>query len=74
MHELATTDLTPELRRIGAPLTVVYATRDPAAPRVYANAYAAVRGARFVRVDNSGHMIMVDQPQRFHTAVREFLR
>ena len=73
MHELASTDITPELGRIRAPMTVVYPTRDPAAPRVYANAYAAVRGARLVRVDNSGHMIMLDQPQRFHNAVRDFL-
>jgi pimeloyl-ACP methyl ester carboxylesterase len=74
MHELATTDLTPELRRITAPLTVVYAPQDAAAPRFYASSYANARGARFVRVPDSGHMIMLDQPTRFHTAVREFLR
>jgi len=74
MHELASTDLTPELGRITAPMTVVYAPQDAAAPRFYSGSYASARGARFVRIDGSGHMIMLDQPQRFHTAVREFLR
>ncbi len=74
MHELATTDLTPELPRIRAPLTVVYAPQDSAAPAVYARSYANARGARFVRIADSGHMIMLDQPARFHAAVREFLR
>ena len=74
MHELATTDLTPELARIRAPLTVVYAPQNTEAPRVYATSYANARTARFVRVAGSGHMIMLDQPQRFHAAVRDFLR
>ena len=77
MHELATIDLTSDLPRIGAPLTVVYASADARArARTYAaylSAYAGARGARLVRVDDSGHMIMFDQPARLHEAVREFL-
>jgi N-formylmaleamate deformylase len=75
MHELANTDLTPELGRIRAPMTVVYAA-DPRnqarVERSYANAYAGVP-ARLVRIDNSGHMIMYDQPARFHEALKAFL-
>ena len=63
-HELATTDLTPELPRIKAPLTVVYA--------VPGNAQDAPAVDRLV--PGATHMIMYSQPQRFHAEVREFLR
>jgi pimeloyl-ACP methyl ester carboxylesterase len=77
-HELALLDLTPELAKIAVPLTVVYAAPDEAraaqADRTYAAAYARARGARLVRVDRSGHMIMYEQPTRFRAALKEFLR
>ena len=76
-HELALTDLTPELPRIAAPLTVVFAgfdaERSAAAQRSYAAAYAPRKGTRLVRIDDSGHMIMYDQPTRFRAALRDFL-
>jgi pimeloyl-ACP methyl ester carboxylesterase len=80
-HELAITDLTPELGRIKAPLTVVYATParsdyvDPAQiSREYRGAYAGARGAKLVPVANSGHMIMWDQPKAFQAALKDFLK
>lgn len=76
-HELALTDLTPELAKIRAPLTVVYAAPDPetaaTAARNYAAGYRAKPGAKLLRVDNSGHMIMHDQPARFRAVLKEFL-
>jgi N-formylmaleamate deformylase len=76
-EELAETDLTPELPRIRAPLTVVYAVANSAyaaeTDRSYAAAYAAAPAARLVRIDRSGHMIMRDQPGRFRTALQAFL-
>jgi pimeloyl-ACP methyl ester carboxylesterase len=76
-HELALTDLGPELPRIRAPLTVVYASPEPAEragiDRSYAVAYAGKRDAKLVRVDSSGHMIMFDQPERFQAALKSFL-
>jgi pimeloyl-ACP methyl ester carboxylesterase len=76
-HELALTDLTPELPRIRAPLTVLYASPDPrlaaAADSVYRDAYAGDRAAHLVRIDDSGHMIMADQPRRFEEELRKFL-
>jgi pimeloyl-ACP methyl ester carboxylesterase len=76
MHELANTDLTRELPKIKAPLTVVYAGRDPEAAaradRSYRTGYASAK-ARLVRIDNSGHMIMYDQPSRFAQAMKDFL-
>jgi pimeloyl-ACP methyl ester carboxylesterase len=76
-HELAVTDLTPELPRIAAPLTVLYASPDPmlaaTADGVYRRAYAGDPGARLVRIDGSSHMIMADQPVRFAEHLRRFL-
>jgi pimeloyl-ACP methyl ester carboxylesterase len=80
-HELALTDLTPELPKIAAPLTVVYATParseyvDPAdITREYRLAYAGARTARLVPIANSGHMIMYEQPKAFAAALKGFLR
>lgn len=79
-HELANTDLTPRLGGIKVPLTVVYATPraregfDPAeVSRSYRSAYAGASGAKLVRIGDSGHMIMADQPARFQAAMKAFL-
>jgi pimeloyl-ACP methyl ester carboxylesterase len=76
-HELALTDLTPELPRIAAPLTVVYASLDSSRRALddsrYRAAYAGKRGAKLIRIDNSGHMVMYDQPARFRAAMKAFL-
>jgi pimeloyl-ACP methyl ester carboxylesterase len=77
MHELAGIDLTPDLPRIRVPLTVVYASLDARSragtDSAYRAAYAGARGAELVRIDDSGHMIMFDQPTRLNEAVRAFL-
>jgi pimeloyl-ACP methyl ester carboxylesterase len=79
LEELLSTDLTPELPRIRAPLTVVYAcsTRLSYAcgqvSRVYASAYARRPGTRLVRIERSGHTIMWDQPAAFRAELRRFL-
>ena len=76
-RELALTDLTPELPDIAAPLTVVYATPEPAQSqalrRSFEEAYAK-SDAKLVGIDNSGHMIMYDQPARFQAALKDFLK
>jgi pimeloyl-ACP methyl ester carboxylesterase len=74
-----TTDLRPELGRIRAPLTIVYAWDEaygvPAAAidGLYRSAYAGAAGARLERIDGSLHFVMLDQPQRFADAVARFL-
>ncbi|MGQ0661447.1 alpha/beta fold hydrolase [Sphingosinicella sp.] len=77
MSELGATDLGPELGRLRAPLTVVYASPDARAnaiiDRQFAAAYAHGRGARLIRVDGSSHMVMRDQPARFAAVMRRFL-
>jgi pimeloyl-ACP methyl ester carboxylesterase len=76
-HELAITDLTPDLARIKAPLTVVYAVPNPeqrtTLQSIYTDAYRSKRDAKLVRVDGSGHMIMFDQPARLRAEMKAFL-
>lgn len=78
-YELMTTDLRPELGNIVAPVEIVYAY-DPIYGVPYANidalfrrAYANLPGARFRRIDNSFHFVMLDQPKAFADAVGAFL-
>ena len=79
LEELLSTDLTPELPRIAAPLTVVYACPRTLAftcsgiGRTFSKAYARRPGTRLVRVDGSGHSIMLDQPGKFQAALKAFL-
>jgi pimeloyl-ACP methyl ester carboxylesterase len=78
-HELATTDLSPELPRISAPLVVLFATPGPHSPahqgliRDYRVGYSGARTAKLRPIPQSGHMIMHDQPARFHEEVKAFL-
>ena len=79
LEELIATDLTPELRNIRAPLTVVYACPRtlsftcPGITRTFAGAYRSRPGTTLVRVDGSGHTIMHDQPAAFRAALQAFL-
>lgn len=80
MEELLLTDLTPELGRITAPTTVLHAF-DKAGPFPaatvdgwYAGAYAPLKGAKLIRIDDTAHFIMVDQPDRFQAEVEAFLK
>ncbi|HEX8528048.1 alpha/beta fold hydrolase [Allosphingosinicella sp.] len=78
VSELLSTDLTPELARIRAPLTVVYACPRLSyacntVSRAYSSAYSERPGTRLVRIDRSGHTIMWDQPAAFQAELRRFL-
>jgi pimeloyl-ACP methyl ester carboxylesterase len=79
VHELMVTDLRPELKAITAPVTVLYAydaqygVPPEVIDRTFARAYAALPSARLVRVDDSFHFIMDDQPERFASEVEAFL-
>lgn len=79
VYELMITDLRPELARIKTPIEVVYAYDVlfgmPAAgvDAMYRQAYAPAPDIHFTRIDNSFHFIMLDQPERFLSAVEAFL-
>jgi pimeloyl-ACP methyl ester carboxylesterase len=79
MHELMVTDLRPELSRITVPLVVLYVVPvgvplsaeqvDSGMRESYANA----RTARLVRIDDSNHYIMIDQPGRVVAEIRSLM-
>jgi pimeloyl-ACP methyl ester carboxylesterase len=76
--ELLSTDLTPELKRIRAPLIIVYACPRISyacgpLSRAYGSAYSKRPGTKLVRIERSGHTIMWDQPAAFRAALRGFL-
>ncbi|WP_455812748.1 alpha/beta fold hydrolase [Pseudomonas graminis] len=79
VYELMVTDLRPELSHIKAPIEVVYAYDPlfgvPAASvdTMYRQAYASAPDIHFTRIDDSFHFIMLDQPERFSSAVESFL-
>jgi pimeloyl-ACP methyl ester carboxylesterase len=79
VSELIATDLTPELSRIRAPLTVVYACSARLSyacgtvSRAFSSAYSTRPGTRLVRIDRSGHTPMWDQPGAFQAELRRFL-
>ena len=79
LQDLAKLDITAELPKIRAPLTVLYATpanaeQRAAITRRYQTAYAGARTAQLKPIGPSGHMIMFDQPKRFADEVRLFLK
>ena len=79
LHDIALTDLRPELARITTPLSVVYATVPGAqydaatVDRIYRDAYRTAPKAQLQRIAGAGHMIMTDQPQRFSATLKSFL-
>jgi pimeloyl-ACP methyl ester carboxylesterase len=72
-------DLRSDLPRIATPITLLYPDEVPAGmpagmgDKVYAAAFAGMPQVTLVRVDNSRHFIMYDQPAAFAAAVDEFL-
>lgn len=80
MYELLTTDLTPELKNITAPTTVLYPWDaslpypQAAADAIYKAAYASRPDFKLARIDGSYHFIMVDQPDAFQREVGAFLK
>lgn len=73
------TDLRPQLAAIKTPMTLLYpyepaegSPTDVAA--LYTNAYAAKPNLQIIRIDDSRHFIMYDQPAAFDKAVQAFLK
>jgi pimeloyl-ACP methyl ester carboxylesterase len=60
------------LKKIDKPTLVVAAATSPdlAAQQTMAE---QVQGAKLVAIENAGHGVFVDQPERFNTALRDFL-
>jgi pimeloyl-ACP methyl ester carboxylesterase len=80
MIEDLTTDIRASVPSIKTPTTLLYpydasVAKDPATiTAVYTNAYAGMPNLKMVRVDDSRHFIMYDQPAVFDTQVEAFLK
>ncbi|AJP72997.1 alpha/beta fold hydrolase [Sphingomonas hengshuiensis] len=76
-YDDATTDLRPDLAGIATPITLVYpwGGRLPKerADALYHGEYASAPQVRFVDVGDSGHFVMLDQPEAFRAALAAFL-
>ena len=79
MRDVMTTDARPGLAAMTTPVTALYAADgDGGAPAAMADAlwtqeYGALPGVKLVRVDDSRHFIMADQPERFAERLDAFL-
>lgn len=81
LYEVLTTDLRSRLPAITAPVTVVYGwSADDRSPRsqvddLFRAGYRSLRTpAEFERIEGAEHMVMIDRPRPFQTAVERFLR
>jgi pimeloyl-ACP methyl ester carboxylesterase len=81
LYEVMTTDLRPELAQVAAETTIVFAqpaqapdmTQD-AVTGFYASQYGTIPDARFEFIPDSGHYVMLDQPERLAELIEELVR
>ncbi len=80
MTDVMTTDARPGLAAMTTPVTSIYAVDANGGPPpamaqgLWEREYAALPGVRLIRVDDSRHFIMADQPARFDALVDDFLK
>ncbi|MFK0300080.1 alpha/beta fold hydrolase [Brevundimonas sp. NPDC090276] len=79
IRDVMTTDARPGLAAMTVPVWALYAAdanggvSSTIADAMWSHEYAALPSARLVRVDDSRHFIMTDQPERLGALVDEFL-
>jgi len=79
-YEDMTTDLRPKLPEIKTPVTVLYPwdsssmIPQAAVDRLYQDSFAPLPNKTMVRMDNSYHFIMFDQPTAFAAQVDAFVK
>jgi pimeloyl-ACP methyl ester carboxylesterase len=80
MYEDTTTDIRPQLNKIKTSVTILHAwdalagVPQAASDRLYEESYAALPNKKIVRIDDSFHFIMLDQPDKFSAQVDAFLK
>jgi pimeloyl-ACP methyl ester carboxylesterase len=79
-YEDMTTDIRPQLPKIKIPVTMLYpwdslsGFPQAATDRLYQENYAALPNKKIIRIDDSFHFIMLDQPKKFAAQVDIFLK
>lgn len=72
--DLRRTDLSPRLPQLGAPVLGVYGAHDNIVdPKQVQVLSGTLPGSRTVVLKESRHFPMLDEPEQFNTAVRQFL-
>ena len=80
LYEVMTTDIRAKLHEIKTPVTMLYpwdsasGMEQSAADGFYRDNFAALPNKTMVRIDNSLHFIMLDQPETFAKQVDAFLK
>ena len=79
-YEDMTTDIRPELPKIKIPVTMLYpwdassGFPQAATDRLYQENYVDLPNKKIIRIDDSFHFIMLDQPEKFADEVDKFLK
>ncbi len=71
---LKTFDRTADLHRIKAPVLFMTGQYDEARPETVAGFQRLTPGSQFVLIADAAHMVMLEQPEVYATAIRTFLR
>lgn len=81
MFEDLQTDLRPELAKINTPTLMLYpfdstlkVNGTQSVDELYQGAYKSMPNVTILRVDESRHFIMLDQPKKFDEFVQDFLK
>ena len=78
MYEDMTTDLRPDLAAVKTPIVLVYPNPDTTSKArtdaFYHGEYAKAPNVTFLPIANAAHFVMLDQPQAFAEAVRDFVK
>ncbi len=80
MYEDMVTDLRPDLGAIKTPAVLIFPTNAAAGQNpdmteaFYKTSYAGLANLSLVRIDNSLHFAMLDQPEAFNTALEAALK
>ena len=68
-------DLTGAVQKIKTPALVICGTKDKMMPPASSEQIArAIPGAKLVLIEGAGHMVMMEQPEAFNTALTDFVR
>jgi pimeloyl-ACP methyl ester carboxylesterase len=62
-----------QVRRIEAPVTLIWGRRDRVMPFKYAERASATYGWPLYPIEDAGHLPFVEQPAAFDAALREIL-
>jgi microsomal epoxide hydrolase len=73
VSDMFTLDRTAALAKMDCPVLIVAAGSSSELDRQKAEA-KLIKNARFVEIDDSAHAVFIDQPERFASALADFLK